>query len=627
MELRPTHYKFVPSQVDSLGATVLRYPFPEIWDHYERGFHRTVIEHLCTTHGHHTSQLELLDQAHLTHEAICLDEWFQDYRPPILRFRWDVETLTKLALTADDLAHDDGQWKSDALDLDRPIQTATAEIRRRIQNLRRLTQAESGPDAAVGTLEALRTNWLTLRTEWIAPVDWTTRHADELQDTARILRNARQPRQFHYRTLLSLRARLSPRRWLTESERQMIERRLFPRIQRAGELRFEQELRRRRCRIADAILGRPGAPGILDQILQEVESDRTYFKSLTNVSHRARIERASREPDEILLVESLDTVIDADGQRTLLDLYDELVHRSGCTPARLAEQLLAQGLSIEGRRYLPAEWPSLPLPHVQQGLQAVVAGYLGSSNRRTPVRIDQPQTAFDHAATITPMSPELAAVLRAALPLWIRQSKPYAEHQHLNGADPSRHAFLFCYPPDRRRWESLLVAHVRMSNGDVAVDDAVTYATAHPYVAILCHYAGFPAGGLRSLPSWILHNQQLRQQGRLVPQVDPSNYPEMRRLSHRPDDAEDCRQLFQSALKANVIVPLAGATGQFTIAFEYEGFDKSLGLSQSGFESNLLVDDDLYNFVFWRVRDALDKGQLTAADVPLFVRNFSSRSH
>jgi hypothetical protein len=43
------------------------------------------------------------------------------------------------------------------------------------------------------------------------------------------------------------------------------------------------------------------------------------------------------------------------------------------------------------------------------------------------------------------------------------------------------------------------------------------------------------------------------------------------------------------------------------------------GLTHDQFVTQLMVNDELHNIVFWKVADAFDLGTLTANDVPPFI--------
>lgn len=565
MATRPTQYRFVPRQGQAFGATVLRYDFAGLWAEYEDSFRTDVVKILARgTPATSRDPKDLLDGSQLGEDAVSCQEWFEHYRAQVQPLAWEAANLLNLAKVADDLRLDDGQWKLAAKDLDAPADEAVNLLRCRIIDLAQAA-SDHGRNEVRDALNSLRTRFEASRSEWTKPLALSPTQAEELARSAQQLRAYARPGTWYYRLAAKLRLPVRPTWWLSEGQQGSI-RRIHQRISEAARTRHANEVRKRKLRVADTVLGTPGINGVLDEALEELHRQELFLASLAAPAAPRTPGRTVGEPYEISLVQGLHTVLNGGTGRTIYHLFDDAVRKAGCSPGDLAGHLQAAGLIIRGRSYPPGAWPKLPVAEVRAALQQEVARYLGADDPGAQLFIDDPRSALEHAAAITPVHPELVPVLKGVVHAWTRQSIPYAEFQAIPRAELKVHCLLYCYPPHRAQWEARLADHIELADPVGSPADAEAYGIKTPYVAILWQCAWGSLGGLKGLPGWLHQSNLLRKEGKFPPLHDPSNYPETRILAERPDDFEDSQLLFQAALKAKAIFPLDGQPPRYALA-------------------------------------------------------------
>jgi hypothetical protein len=554
MTHRKLLYQFLPRQGETVGVCSLVHPFLVFWEETKTRFLRETINRVVK--GVAIPPLpDLLHDFGFGPGTFSLDEWFQQYQAPPLRLTVDAKSLRKLADTAEDLTRDNGLWKDNPADLESAEQDAIADLRRRLDQVRKEVAARSGPGAVRLVLAALRKQFEESARTWLSPRPWTNRLTEELLQAAQTVRSYAGPRKLWGKFLLYVRPGLASSFWLSESQRRNLERKLFPQILSAHQLRFAHERDRRKRRVAEALFGRPGVPGILDQVLLESLDQEKYFQQLAGALATPDVE-PQLDAHALVTAKTLDTVLDSARKRTLGDLYQEALVKAGCSPEAFAAQLQQEGLPLNGRTYQPVEWVHVPVPAVLEALQRAGNLYLGSNNQEAPLRIEEPKSAFDAAAAITLTHPELEPLVQNLLSALVQRSKPYAEINHVTGGEPQTHALLYCYPPDRRRFERYLQTRITLANAAGPGDNHTAYQVNHPYIVTLVQFAvAAPLGGLRTLASWV-HQANLLQKNGYTPLFDLTGTPEVRRLAERPEDYEDSRLLFGAACKARLFSAL-----------------------------------------------------------------------
>jgi hypothetical protein len=572
MTRRKTHYKTAARPGQSLGVTAVTLPFRRLLAQFKARFVRDAVAHLAG--GGAPSSPPPLEDAGLGPGTVSLDEWFVDYSPPPLSLDGTREGLLRLAESAEDLARDDGSWRDVAAELDRPAVDAVEEVARRIDGLVRRCLAREGPPAARRALEALR-HQMAGAAAANAAAAWTAAQAAELYEHARQLRHLAHPRSWLARVLMRVRPDAPAWGWLSEGQRAYAERQALPAVTAAAQTRHGAEVVRRKARVYEACLGRPGVAGLLESAEQEVARREQFFQHLA-AAPEAAANDYDAQPHEILLAADLDTPLGPGVRRTLGDLFDENAARAGCTPAGLAAVIAHAGLPIDGRVVPPGEWPDLAAGAVREALERLADLYLGAADPDATLDIERPATAVEWLATIHLLHPELRTLLVNVLPVWVRQSRPYAELNAVAGADPNVLTFLYCYEGHRAAWQRLLHAQVTLTTRATGPHDTLPgYAVGHPYAAVLAQFAvALAPGALRDLPAWVREGNRLRQEGEFPPPYDWTAAPELRLLPERVEDYADAEQLFDAAVQAQALVPIGDKPAAYAPAWPDPALDR-----------------------------------------------------
>jgi hypothetical protein len=478
--------------------------------------------------------------------VLDLSCFFEGYQASVPRLKWTRQRLLQLAEACEDHARDDGAWcERYTRELEVPKEDALSTIHKAAVRLKERAARDNGIKQA-----ALILHFLSDRVrEGPRPArHWTARDAQELREHAQTIRNLANPRGF-WGWVGKVRPQTSAKLFLSEAQRGTIERRIYPALQQAAHKRYEELVRRAQEDIRRRFLGEPPVEqGIVGALLTELETQRAFFAQLSTEPPQSAVAQAA--PHEILLVPTLDTVIDAGNKTCFGTLFDRALAQAGCSPKALADKLLRKGIRHAERVYRPAEWYKLNPVEVRNALLRFVRHYLGTDKPEAPIDLQDPCSALEHAAQTTLVHPALENLLKGVLADWVRRSMPYGELNPVPNSHRRAHALLYCYPSDRANFDRLLGPILTINNSK---EEAGAYQTGNPYVAFLCQYQlAQPLAYLRHLPKWY-------KQGSGAPtHIDCRLYPEFRRLNQRPSDWDDAQALFASARKLGVIRPHAG---------------------------------------------------------------------
>lgn len=562
---RPMQFRNPPRQTMASGRATLVWPLKPLLGQFTVEFLRETLRRLWNSRRPEPSRLRrYLHKAELVESTMSLDEFF-DVAAGMPDFEWTVARLSELQRFAAEYADDEGAWRD--LDLEDDADDALSELSRRIRLFLNGIQGDYGPEAAEWALQELRDMFRTKQEKLQNELPhWSSNDTDELLDCARRLRGATKPPRWYWKLIAFFRPDISPRLWLTKAQQSMIERRIVPALARGANLRTEIALADAKLEFFERLIGRPGVEGLLDELLQEL---RRYKDLIHQLVDSIPPESSDVKNDnELLLVEDLDSPIDPEQRIRVRDIFFKSAKQAGCTPRGFADLVQREGVIVAGVRRRPTEWLEVEPVELIKSLQKAVYRYLGLRSWNATPNTSQPQTAVDFIGSITLAHPNLRALLERRLPEVAQCSRPYATFQTIAGAAPKRHAFLFCYPTDRKLFEELLLVYANISNPTKGDDDiGQQFRLDSPYVMCLAQFGiACPAGAQVDLQRAARHTNRLLATGRISPLFDDYNeLPEVRLLPYRPEDYEDVKQLFLASKKAQVLVPAGGSSNTFNL--------------------------------------------------------------
>ncbi len=562
-------YNRVPQQAQSAGVAILRLPIQRLWPEYLVRFARQGLVWL--------GEGRLLDDVHrrleetgLTEEALSLSDCLPERLPEASHYKWDGRQadLARLAAVSQDLASDSGLWQEQFAYLGELADQGTADIVSACQTLVARVLRSHGPAAGrqvltevSATLERARQDSLHRIDEYRAKC-WPASRSPELRIVGESLRQAARTRGHLVPLLARFLPALAGRLALSETQRAAIRRHVRT-LNTAQADRYHLAILKARRSALEELLGLPGRPGRLSQLFAAVESQVDCLHDLSRLVAAAQPQPARRRPVELLLVDTIHTVINPNTKQTLADLYEERLRQAGYNSQHWANRLAAEGLVICGQVYLPYQWPQLDRPNVVRHLFRSAQHYLGLSRPESAGQPPKPHAALQCLAGVTMLHEALKGLVDQILPLVIARSRPYATCRPIRGAQLPDLTFLYCHPAQRAAWLEKLPY---LQHADEAT--AAAYSIRDPYVLILSqHRLGIPAGALHGFSSAMATAAKGYLAHNTVPFRNRHDYPEYRLLGSRPKDHVAAQHLFDAVVKARLVLPVGAPATGYVLAY------------------------------------------------------------
>jgi hypothetical protein len=572
----PAQYYRVPQQAQSGGIAVLRLPIQRLWREYLARFVRHGLAWLC--------EGRVLDDAHrhleetgLTEAAISLSDWLPERLPETSQYKWDARQadLVRLAAASQDLASDGGQWREQFADLRDLADQGASDILSGCRTLVAQVLRTHGPAAGRQALTEVSAALERARQDTHQKIDeypakcWPASRSPELRIVGESLRHAARPRG----RLVPLLGRVFPaiagRLALSQAQRGAIRRHLRT-LNAAQADRYYLALLKARRRALDELLGLPGRPGRLSRLFAAIKAQADCLHDLSRPFAATDREPPRRRPTELLLVDTIQTVIDPGTKHTLADLYDERLRQAGYSSRHWADRLAADGLVICGQVYLPHQWPELDRPSVVRHLVQSAQRYLGLNRPEPGSQSPNASAALECLAGVTMLDEALKGLVDQILPLLIARSRPYATCRPISGAQLPDLAFFYCHPAQRAVWLEKLPY---LQHADEAM--AARYAISDPYVLILSQYRlGIPAGALHGLSAAMATAAKGYRAHNTVPFRDRHDYPEYRLLGSRPKDHASAQHLFDVAAKARLVLSVGEPATGYVLTYSDPRLDR-----------------------------------------------------
>lgn len=585
----------------AFGSSTLLIPFMFLWKQFEDAFLLLAVRRL-TAATVQPPMAQLLERHELGKSALNLRAFFDDYRVRTRSMPTTVAGLLALSQWAEDLARDDGRWKEDARELEAPAREAMEALMRCIEAADRELERDYGYPAAKKLIEDLKAVF-TARLQCLESDGRLD--LDKLRSIGVRFRTAAQPRHMLIRLLLRIWPNLPASHWLSEPERNTLERSLLAELNRTAASRYAGERTRAERSVLNALLGNERTTGFLEKLWRELSQREAFFAEL---AVRPAAHTAASRFCEVLVLRDLHDVIDPNRKRTLCQFWLAECAATGVTPERFAQRLLQHGLNVQGRRIRPADWPKCELNILRKALHKAVRKELGSADPNRPLAIRDPQSPLDRIGSHGLLSAEYRHVLGIALERWLALSRPYCTAQAIPGHEPSEKSYLFCHQLDRAQWLKRIDGYVPGLERAESPSDADAYSIKHPFVVVL-HRAQFsiPLGALTELPRFRRALTAQRREGKLPILHDHRSSRDLGVLGARPDDYQDCEKLVQAAERASVLIPFGGRDDLLVLARPDNRLASAFAPGRRA--SKWLFDED----VLQRLRHSVDRHALTVA--------------
>jgi len=569
MTTTPAQYRRIPQQAQSGGVVILRLPIQRLWREYVARFVSQGLAWLGEgrllddVHCH-------LDEAGLSEGTLSLSDRLPDRLTETSQYTWDgrLADLARLAAASEDLASDSGQWQDQFAYLAELAEQGVADILSGCQTLVAEVLQTHGPAAGRQVLTEVSAALERARQESLHEIDehhakyWPASRSPELRMVGESLRHAARPRGRFVPLLRRIPPALAGRLALTDAQRRAIHRHVTT-LNAAQADRYRLALLKARRRALDELLGLPGRPGRLSRLSAAIEAQAGCLHDLAQPFAAAQREPRRRRPVELLLVATIQTVIDPRTKRTLADLYDERLRQAGYSSQDWAGGLAAEGLVIHGQVSLPHQWPQLDRTALTASLSRSALQYLGLQRPEAEAHFAKAQGAFQCLAGVTMLDEALTGLVDHILPLVIARARPYATCRPISGTQLPDLTFLYCHSLQRPAWLEKLPFLKHADDAPVA-----EYAISDPYTVILCqHRLGIPAGALRGLSAAMATAAKGYEAHDVRPFDDRHNYPEHRLLDSRPKDQDTAQRLFDAATKAWLVLPVGEPASGYVLAY------------------------------------------------------------
>lgn len=564
--VRPTAYTQVRTPTTAGGCALLRYDIRFLWTQFEMRTLRETIDALWNR-SQHIDLERRFEELGITGNKLTLEPQFAlESRGPQIRFKNTAKDLKRLADDADDLREEDGHWQDWREQLNDLAKRTTEELQQLLKQGVMSLAKQYGPKLAHQAIAQIRQQ-LQIHYEQIIQQaqPWALERTTLLEEKSQLLQSFSRPSDWRWKLANCLLTNLSPTMWLTQRQRGQINDAIKA-IQAASDFRYEQDLLRAKRRVFETLLGREGKSGFLDTLTQEVEKLEQFFRNLAESFEEPTL-TSKDSAVELSVVKHIDEWLDRRQYRRLVDLFREKLQAAGCSPEAFAEELWLTGIEIDHRLLKPGEWMEADLNTVRQKLLEQGRLYLGSSNPNKPLNINEPTTALEWVASVTLVHPEIRPLVRGMISEWGRRSRPYAIHARMKQANPSIQRYLFCYPPDRPKWEQWLINEGRPVSTRLAETGMDEYTVGHPYLLVLAQFGfGYPG---HAQPSYLRGLFLAKRSGateNTEPLHDFDRNVELRLIAQREDSYQDACEVFNALQLAGEIRAIEGAHSGYVLA-------------------------------------------------------------
>ncbi len=547
-------YSRPPRQVHSHTSVELRLPFTRLLDMYLPRFLKQTVALLAT--GHRVAEVErLLDVENLGSVWIQLQDDELAGTPPALSFTPRLSCVNDTAAALNDLASDDGTWSRDIRDSLSAIPDAVHNLTDRLQTALRIIIDQHGPEAGRQLVEffceKLAEQRRTLRTqhERFQRSEWATARRAEMRAAADRLRDIATSIPHWKRALNWAVPQLNRSRLLSDIAKYHLRKAL----ELANDAFRDRHLAMTyqvRLEVLDQLLGKDNQPGQLIVQLERIQQHIADLRSFAGpVLPRPP---AISDPTKIDLVKSLDTVIDTKSGITLGDHWDARLKSAGFTPEHFMQRVRADGLVVDGRRYLVDEWSQIAPEKRAPAMMASLRHYVGVDEIDRPIRYDDPIFPVDYLAAVKLNDEAFRPLINQCVLELNRLIAPFAPNHPIAGAEPRQMVFLYCESSQRAAWHEYLGMNMKLTIPEKSGSEP--YDLRNPHVLVLVNATlGIPGGTLIGYQDWMATGNRARREHPQPPLFPRADFAESRLIDERDDSQRYCEQLFDAALKSGAI--------------------------------------------------------------------------
>lgn len=557
----PMTFKRIPRQTDTQGACSIRYPFVELYNNVATEMAIGLLESVTADTSTEVDQ-NRLELAGLHADAFSLAEFISEPAPARRREISKISDLKSLADLAANLASEDGAWRYDAVSIQDLVSATVTEFCDRIQQF---IDSESNGLSASQLASAMKHIISTMEEESRVlkrrATPWTQQQSLELREAEQKLKRWTVGRSLQQKLAVRLFPNGPSRLLLAESHKRELTR-IVRTIADYQAQREMAEMIRVRTMVFERLLDESSHVGSLQSFLDRIDENQQPLDSACTLLERGITSIVSGRADEVLLVDSLDTIVDFEHGTTVRDVFEQRLDLAGFSKTEWAAEISQQGIAFGNRTLRPSLWGTRSPAEIAGAMLQHVQKLLGSDDWDRRMNTESPQSPVEHLASITMLDDVFSNLLDRMVPIWIRRSLPYATFDHLSGWSANPGAFLFCTEKLRSHWIRCLANRVQL----IEERRSETYQCYNPNVATLFHVIqGAPAGAMRELKRWSAQGNINRREKITEPLQDRRSYSEIRLLQERVRDNSDCVALFNAGLKCSSIVSLGEAADRFVL--------------------------------------------------------------
>lgn len=550
--LSPTNYgRNVPKNARSTGAVELFVPLNHLLPQFAR---RTLLDSLSYLRkGKGITDIERhLEDEGVSADLLQLNEIANCTTPPDLKWDGTSPGLLKLQRQVDDFKSNDGSWRESLTAYLPDTGEFEARLQKQVTTTVSQFHARFGVEAALQVIAFIETKISNKQKQ---------REQAGLPSITDLIRSITQPEK-RVRTLIKrpgrpvqLAGKINDRIPIPMLYSARHRKQIQKFVDAGSELqkaRFQRLLCPVLSDATQRVLGDGDSLGWLQEFTEVLTNSQSVFDMVTETLKADKGSSLSASASRLPLVEGLNTVLDRQSGHTVLDEFRQRASTVGRTPRKLAQHLLKDGVTVDGRTLLHHQWSDVPAQTLSDALLVATQRFLGCHDIHAPLNPSEPKTAADAIAQLSILHPVFRHRLQVMLRLVVERSTPYAEFDRMHRERTNVQSFLFCDPSHRKQ----LVEMLSLQTVTVAEARRVdTYATAHPYsMLLLQHRICAALGTMPAVQRWAQLSNRMIRNGQIQPLEKRCRFPEVRMLTERVRDDADCRKLFEAAKLAGAIV-------------------------------------------------------------------------